>query len=263
MRVCRPFKMLQGKSCNDLNNWLKINLNNNMIIGATIPSSFLFTATLWFLWKWRCSVVFDCNFETPICPALIIFRYCKEWLLATTLPNKDLSHRTQLGVWQSPKEGWVKINVDGGRNTVNGSIYTGGVLRGYRGVWLGGFSSKIGTGSALEAELWTALEGLQMAWKSGARKVILESDSNDTVNLLLRVSNSNHPLYNLIFNCKELILGRWQCTIAHIFREGNPVVDCLAGLSKNRERRTAYFQSPPPEIASLLECDAGNLLDSV
>ncbi|KAL5792680.1 hypothetical protein ACOSP7_001274 [Xanthoceras sorbifolium] len=123
MRVCRPFKMLQGKSCNDLNNWLKINLNNNMIIGATIPSSFLFTATL--------------------------------------------------------------------------------------------------------------------------------------------VSNSNHPLYNLIFNCKELILGRWQCTIAHIFREGNAVADCLAGLSKNRERRTAYFQSPPPEIASLLECDAGNLLDYV
>ncbi|KAL5757023.1 hypothetical protein ACOSQ2_021769 [Xanthoceras sorbifolium] len=162
--------------------------------------------------------------DTPICPALIIFRYCKEWLLATALPNKDLSPRTQLGVWQSPKEGWVKINVDGGRNTVNGSIYTGGVLRGYRGVWLGGFSSKIGTGSVLEAELWAALEGLQMAWRSGARK---------------------------------------QCTIAHIFREGNAVADCLAGLSKNRERRTAYFQSPPPEIASLLECDAGNLLNSV
>ncbi|KAL5763547.1 hypothetical protein ACOSP7_019811 [Xanthoceras sorbifolium] len=218
----------------------------------------MFTATLWYVWKWRCSSVFDDNFNQPSCPALIISRFCKDWLMVNENPSKTKSVRDRKELWKPPEEGETKINVDGGRDTVTGTIYTGGVLRNSRGSWLGGFSSNKGIGSVLEAELWAALEGLHLAWSSGYRSVILESDSADTVKLLLKDSNINHPLFNLISECRKLIKSGWNCEVKHILREGNMVADFLAGLGKHRELGTGFHPLPPPDIASLIELDAGN-----
>ncbi|KAL5794800.1 hypothetical protein ACOSP7_003394 [Xanthoceras sorbifolium] len=116
---------------------------------------------------------------------------------------------------------------------MSGSIYAGGLLRNSRGVWLGGFSSNKGIGSVIEAKLWAALKGLHLAWSSSFKNVILESDYVDIVKLMRKDSNINHPLFNLIAECRILTKsGGWISDVKHIFREGNMVADSLAGLGK-------------------------------
>ena len=74
--------------------------------------------------------------------------------------------------------------MDGSLNSELKIISAGGVLRNNRKEWLGGFSLKKGHGNVQEAELWGLFEGLQLAWKSGYRKICVESDSQATVKLL-------------------------------------------------------------------------------
>ncbi|MBA0736256.1 hypothetical protein Gogos_009822, partial [Gossypium gossypioides] len=72
--------------------------------------------------------------------------------------------------------GWIKINTDGAANT-NGSLsVVGGVLRDSVGNWIEEFQRFIGRGSAVDAELWAILHGLEMAQSRGYDKVILETD---------------------------------------------------------------------------------------
>lgn len=52
----------------------------------------------------------------------------------------------------------------------------GWIVRDWCGKWKAGFSYNIGTCDSLAAELWAALYGLEIAWKSGFRQVILETD---------------------------------------------------------------------------------------
>ncbi|KAL5803151.1 hypothetical protein ACOSQ4_031456 [Xanthoceras sorbifolium] len=101
-----------------------------------------------------------------------------------------------------------------------------------------------------------------MAWRNGYIQVILESDSADTINILLKETNINHPFSNLIFKCKELIKGCWNCAVKHIFWEGNLVADCLAGIGKHRALGTVFYILPPVEVSNMLELDAGSPMDS-
>lgn len=60
----------------------------------------------------------------------------------------------------------------------------GGLIRDEIGLRCGGFLMKLGKGSALVAELWGALMGLQLAWKRGATCLILEVDSRNVMEIL-------------------------------------------------------------------------------
>ncbi|KAL5793965.1 hypothetical protein ACOSP7_002559 [Xanthoceras sorbifolium] len=161
-------------------------------------------------------------------------------------------------MWKSLGEDWIKINIDGGKDNVTGSIYVGGVMRDNRGKWHGGFSSNKWKVQLLKQSYRQPLRVfLQLAWKSGFRCIILESDSTDSVNLLLKETNINHPLFNLISQCNLLIKGDWKCEGNHIFREDNMVADFLAGLGKNRDLGIDFHLQPPFEVSSFHDLDTG------
>ena len=88
---------------------------------------------------------------------------------------------------------WVKLNVDGSMISEMSSIVAGGVVRDHRKTWLIDFALKIGTGFVLEVELWGILEGLKLVWQQGLRKVIIESYSKSTMELLSNIVPSCHP----------------------------------------------------------------------
>ncbi|PKI59521.1 hypothetical protein CRG98_020049 [Punica granatum] len=52
----------------------------------------------------------------------------------------------------------------------------GGILRDTDGNWIAGFAQKIGISTAVTAELWAVLTGLEMVWRLGHRQVVLELD---------------------------------------------------------------------------------------
>lgn len=59
---------------------------------------------------------------------------------------------------------------------------TGGLIRSSKGDWITGFSCFEGGG--MLAELLAVRRGLQLAWESGFRNVVLEIDSQEVVSLL-------------------------------------------------------------------------------
>ncbi|KAL5806295.1 hypothetical protein ACOSQ3_029203 [Xanthoceras sorbifolium] len=97
---------------------------------ANIPWFLIFAVTLWFLWKWRCSGVFNPSFKIPNCTYILIIRYCREWLTATAGGLKNRGERCLMSSWKAPCKDWVKINVDGGMCSELGLIYAGGLIRG-------------------------------------------------------------------------------------------------------------------------------------
>ncbi|KAK3229955.1 hypothetical protein Dsin_001836 [Dipteronia sinensis] len=65
--------------------------------------------------------------------------------------------------WLEPNENWVKLNIDGSRNSESGIITARGVLHNHWKSWLKGFVLNKGIGSVIEAKLWGLYEGLKMA----------------------------------------------------------------------------------------------------
>ncbi|KAK8689240.1 hypothetical protein V6N13_087962 [Hibiscus sabdariffa] len=84
----------------------------------------------------------------------------------------------------APLEGWWKVNTDGSHLSDSGSSACDGVIRDSSGLWIRGFTKFIGPCSILEAELWDIHVGLELAWKLGCRKLIVESDNRDAVRII-------------------------------------------------------------------------------
>ncbi|KAL5752310.1 hypothetical protein ACOSP7_022495 [Xanthoceras sorbifolium] len=171
---------------------------------------------------------------------MVINRFCREWLTATAGENKISRERCLVSSWRPPREGWVKINVDGGMCSELGLIYAGGLIRGSDCNWLGGFSCNRGLGSVLEAELWGVLEGLQLAWNSGFKNVVCECDSLATGNLLHQEAIPFNPFFNIICSCRELLFGSWECQLYHVLKAYPYTV---RHLSAPHEMSSSSFQS--------------------
>lgn len=79
--------------------------------------------------------------------------------------------------WRKLLEGWIKVNLGGSVNLVNGEAQCGGLLREFRGKWLWCYAKAMGSSAnPWEAETWGVLEGLRLAWDKGFKRVIVELD---------------------------------------------------------------------------------------
>ncbi|KAL5770321.1 hypothetical protein ACOSP7_014475 [Xanthoceras sorbifolium] len=61
------------------------------------------------------------------------------WIKANNITTVNEYNTAILCAWNPPLEGWIKLNVDGGRSSDLGVITAGGVLRDHSRNWLGGF----------------------------------------------------------------------------------------------------------------------------
>lgn len=61
--------------------------------------------------------------------------------------------------WVKPTPGEIKLNTNGSRNNLDIAAF-GGLLRDDQGIWLSGFSGKLGIVSVLSAELHGIKHGL-------------------------------------------------------------------------------------------------------
>ncbi|CAL2270486.1 unnamed protein product [Prunus armeniaca] len=108
----------------------------------------------------------------------------------------------------------------------------------------------------LEAELWSILWGLTLAWDSGYRNVEVESDFCDAVSLLNSPTIPTHPLFSIIVCCKSNINKDWRCSINHIYREQNVVVDALSSRSIDFGPGIHLFETVPDFLKDILYADA-------
>ncbi|KAK3212577.1 hypothetical protein Dsin_017283 [Dipteronia sinensis] len=137
----------------DRKDWLHPNLSCNKLITDRCPNYIFFAVVLWFIWKWRCDIIFNSNFKIPSGPAMFILRYVETWLNATNDMDKEFDLKTCLLSWKPLSQDWVKLNVDGSMSPGLGCIVGGGVMRDPQKNWLGGFAPNKGLGSVIEVEL--------------------------------------------------------------------------------------------------------------
>ncbi|CAL1373591.1 unnamed protein product [Linum trigynum] len=158
----------------DYDNWINTNLENNEEGEWPGEWASYFALILWYIWKHRNENIFKGKTLTPSSLANYVLTKAKDWIRTWETASSGLlrqpgrHRRDELIAWKPPTAGWLKMNTDGAAQGCPGIITAGGVLRDTYGDWKGGFCSKIGSGTALLAELWGIYHGLDYAWKQGA-----------------------------------------------------------------------------------------------
>ncbi|KAK9044905.1 hypothetical protein V6N11_058796 [Hibiscus sabdariffa] len=119
---------------------------------------------------------------------------------AAFVQSSTLQPRFDSFQWQALSRDCLCLNTDDdvSFHACLGTI--GGVLRDSSGVWVKGFCKSIGIISPLQAELWSILVGLQLAWSMGISLLQVQSDSSVVVCLVLdpMASTSTSPLVRAI-----------------------------------------------------------------
>lgn len=94
--------------------------------------------------------------------------------------NGDIDGRRENeGRWQKPPDSMTKVNVDGSSTRALMRADLRCVIRSSQGKWLGGVACNLGYMVSLTAELQAIRASLLLAWRHGAKEVVLESDSSE------------------------------------------------------------------------------------
>lgn len=155
----------------------------------------------------------------------------------------------------SPKDGVVKINTDGSFKGSTGMAAAGGVLRDANGNWVGAFVMNVGPSNVENAELWGMLKGLDLAWRKGYRRVVIEWDNTTVVDYILGDNHNIHVQGPLVQLVKQILNRNWHVQVSKIWREGNGVADFLAKKAHQFDRGIHYFEQPHVDVIHLLDFD--------
>ncbi|CAN1812673.1 hypothetical protein LINPERHAP1_LOCUS26604 [Linum perenne] len=90
----------------------------------------------------------------------------------------------------------------------------GGVIRDVHGNWVTGFTNYLERGSTQQAELVELCDGLSLTWVLGFRKIQVESDCIDVVELVAATDIQDHPQAVLGTEIKEVLSRNWSCTLS-------------------------------------------------
>ncbi|CAL0314033.1 unnamed protein product [Lupinus luteus] len=186
------------------------NLYSWIHILATGPNSMKFLAALWGNWKWRNNMALDDEKWTLEVAWRRICHDHHDWCSSYDWGGNHSNHFLSK-VWAPPLEGWVKVNTDGSYHDDRKMMGYGGLVRDHASGWIKGFLGCYNGGSAFISEARALMEGINLAWSLGFRKVICEVDSAD-----LLVALENTETRNFVHEIDEIRLGMdkdWQIVL--------------------------------------------------
>ncbi|CAL0324582.1 unnamed protein product [Lupinus luteus] len=229
------------------------NLYSWIHILATGPNSMKFLAALWGNWKWRKNMALDDEKWTLEVAWRRICHDHDDWCSSYDWGGNHSNHFLSK-VWAPPLEGWVKVNTDGSYHDDRKMMGYGGLVRDHASGWIKGFLGCCNGGSAFISEAWALMEGINLAWSLGFRKVICEVDSADLLAAL-----ENTETRNCVHEIDEIRLGMdkdWQIVLCRIPRDSNGAADCMATFaSKGVGSTFQVLDLPFIELETLILMD--------
>ncbi|KAJ8746843.1 hypothetical protein K2173_003849 [Erythroxylum novogranatense] len=178
---------------------------------------------------------------------------------STRIMNDSFLAKLGWRLLQKPKSLWCQVIIHKymrGYSEIScmgnpGLAGCGGVVRDFTGNWVCGFATHLGICTSMVAELNGLLEGLNCAWDSGCRRLIVEMDSLSCVQLI-RGSLVNLRLAGLLSKIRAMLQREWVVQVTHVYREANRLADLLANIAvlSSTRRRTWWF--PPAAVLSIL-----------
>ncbi|CAN0881643.1 Putative ribonuclease H protein At1g65750, partial [Linum grandiflorum] len=158
------------------------------------------------------------------------------------------TRQTQLIGWRPSDDGCFTLSTDG-------STAAGGVLRTDTGRFVKAFASNLGSCSISRAEMRAIIDGLQLAWTLGIRRIQVQSDPMTAITILAKDSELDHQHAVLVLQFKELCNRQWEVNLSHIYREANNAADYLANLSHSLTYGMHIFDSPDRGLSHWLYYD--------
>ncbi|KAF7801750.1 ribonuclease H [Senna tora] len=159
--------------------------------------------------------------------------------------------------WNNPEDGWVKVNVNGSSNiddNMNGAC--GGVVRDHLENFIVGFARNLGNCSSNQAEVWGVLSGLEIVWRHGFRRVVVEMDSLITYGLVQNQVPSTHPCFFLIVHIRQMVERDWEVQFKHTYREGNDAADAMASYAHSVGYDLSFLELTPVQVTKVLDDDS-------
>ncbi|KAF7824324.1 Transposon Ty3-I Gag-Pol polyprotein [Senna tora] len=156
-----------------------------------------------------------------------------------------------------PEVGWVKFNVDGARKDNLILTACGGIAQDSTGCFLTGFVRKLGDGNVLNAELWSILGALEVAWFAGIECVMLTDSEHTKVEgpsreQQMRTSDGG-PFEKAMRRSIRMKKPTWKCS----GKDNTRAKDLAARLDKMQEtmdeceaRYAAHFDQMEKAVGS-------------
>ncbi|CAN0876644.1 Putative ribonuclease H protein At1g65750, partial [Linum grandiflorum] len=123
------------------------------------------------------------------------------------------------------------LSTDGSLRSPTKIAAVGGVIRTDTGHFVKAFAANLGSCSITRAEMRAIVNGLQLAWTLGIRRIQVQSDSMAAIAILTKVSELDHQHTALVLRFKKLCNRQWEVHLSHIYREVNNVAAILPILT--------------------------------
>ncbi|KAK5811464.1 hypothetical protein PVK06_026799 [Gossypium arboreum] len=107
------------------------------------------------------------------------------------------------------EESWMCLNTDGSVRQDEGLTAVGGLVRDQNDRWIMGFNKYLGNCIGTEAGLWGILDGLKLILDRRFERILIETDSLETVNAIhesaFRISSSTllRRIHQILIKVKQ------------------------------------------------------------
>ncbi|CAN1766118.1 Putative ribonuclease H protein At1g65750 [Linum perenne] len=251
--ACLPQVMSPTQRQWDFDTWWTNNVGDH----ALNPT---FGVVAWLLWSRRNKLIFEgitWSAEEVNCQVKFWVRLLSSSWKAGQLGREapGIARQTQLIGWRPADEGWFSLNSDGSLYTQNNRAAAGGIIRDCRGNFITAFTSNLGCCSIMRAELQGIIEGMNLAWERGIRKLCIQTDSRAAVDILSCTGARLNRHTSLVQQFHDMKARDWEIQIHHIYREANFAADYLANLGHSFELGTVVHQSPDSSLLYWLRYD--------
>ncbi|XP_028111362.1 uncharacterized protein LOC114309754 isoform X1 [Camellia sinensis] len=192
---------------------------------------------------WHCC----CHIVVEISHPKLCSCCCKSCSYIGNHQKKDGSNeQPQLIYLQPPKEGWLKLNFDGGTypnkevpQEVN--ALRAGTFRNHKGICVYAFAGTIPMKSAKYAEASTLYRGLQIVAENEWPKIWAEGDAKFLIETILHNTQRDYcsTIWKLIGNTQRRRHNFEDCKITFIRRKCNFTIDALC---KHIKRKYGNFK---------------------
>ncbi|CAN1274381.1 Putative ribonuclease H protein At1g65750 [Linum perenne] len=212
------------RSGNRVDNWLKEVMKHERATEIGI--------ICWYLWKERNDLIFNGSTQSPVSLASKI----KGWIsiIKSALDNANM------GGAALPTRRRVEVAWEPGPPT-----------------WV-----NLGRCSITRAELRGVIGGLTMAWDMGARRVMVQVDSQVAIALISEKGAPCHQHAGEVITIRKLLQRDWEVTISHIYREGNQTADYLADIGHGLPPGTHSINVSDSTLCYFLRRDCMGISDA-
>ncbi|XP_015971192.1 uncharacterized protein LOC107494666 [Arachis duranensis] len=232
------------------------NLHDWLYRGARSGDAFLFFSTIWWIWRSRNHDLFNIDDSWSASKVVSLIRSSVREFHTIFAMHQSLSPLSLCLHWVPPPVHSVKLNCDVSWFAPSGYAGFGCIIRNPDGCWLKGCTGKVEVCSVLFAELYAIWRGLLLAWESGFREVICETDCLEALFLVnQRMLSKDIPEWDLAKHIQEVMNWNWRVSILLIQRTANSVADCMAKAAASVADIHSNWSQPWSELQHLIDLD--------